>query len=40
MAVFVVPGSLEIAAVGSGHGEEEEQITKVGSVENELPNEV
>ncbi|RLM73927.1 hypothetical protein C2845_PM15G06600 [Panicum miliaceum] len=33
------PRSLEIAAVGGSPGEEEQQITQVGSVENEVPNE-
>lgn len=32
--------SLEIAAIDGGRGEEEEQITLVGLVENDLPNEV
>ena len=34
------PHSLQIVDVGADRGEEEQPITQVGSVDNEIPNEV
>jgi hypothetical protein len=34
------PRSLQIVAVGGDRGEEEQPITQVGLVDNEIPNEV
>ena len=39
-ALMEDPRSLQIVAVGGDRGEEEQPITQVGLVDNEIPNEV